>query len=287
MRFLPSWTLAAFVAAFGLCLAQTLESPKANAPFSLEEVVKLVRAGVTEEIVIARIKRYNKPFDLNADEILELQKAGVSDKILAYLMDPSKPYTPAAPPPPAAVPDKKEPPPPPKDPLSLKVPGEPGVYWLAANEPGNESFELIELKPLVPMKSGGKIAKLTGGLKKGQTVGSLAGPSSRLHVPKTPNVFYGRIGTKVAIEDLILLRAEKGDGKRFVDFGPKPAKPVFPPDSIKQFVSKPVAEGFYRMEVAALPAGEYVFLILGSGDEKKGIVGKGYDFAVGPAGKGK
>lgn len=116
-------------------------------------------------------------------------------------------------------------------------------------------------------------------------MGFLAGPSSRLHVPKGANAFYARIGAEVATEDLILLLADKADGKRLVDFGPKPTKPVFPPASIKQFASKPVTEGLYRLEVAPLPPAEYVFLILGSGDEKKGFVGKGYDFAVDPPGK--
>ena len=91
----------------------------------------------------------------------------------------------------------------------------------------------------------------------------------------------------MAIDDVILLRTDKGDGKRFVNFGTKPAKPVFPPESIKQYASKQVSDGLYRIDVPALPAGQYVFLILGSGDEKKGILGKGYDFAVGAPGKGK
>ena len=290
MRILLAVMHVLSAAAIGMCLAQTPETGKPPTPLTLEDVVKLVHSGVSEEVVIARIKRYNRPFDLNPEEINELKKQGVSDAVLIYLLDPSKPYAP--PPPPAAAPAtsatepaKVEPPPPPKDPFSLKVPTDPGVYWVRSAEPGNEAFELMELKPLVPMKTGGKLeSMLTGGLKKGQTVGSLAGPSAILHIPKGPMVFYARIG-KVAIDDLILLHADKGDGKRYIDFGPKPSKPVFPPESVRQFASKQVSDGFYRLEVPALQPGEYVFLVLGSGDEKKGVVGKGYDFAVGSGSK--
>jgi len=47
-----------------------------------------------------------------------------------------------------------------------------------------------------------------------------------------------------------------------------------------QFDSKQVAPGLFRLSVAAKNTGEFLFFILGSGDEKKGTLGKGYDFGV-------
>ena len=57
------------------------------------------------------------------------------------------------------------------------------------------------------------------------------------------------------------------------------------PDAIHLFDSKLLTEGLYRLNVGAVPPGEYLFLILGSGDEKKGFLGKGYDFGVVPSDK--
>lgn len=261
------------------------EAGRPTTALKLEEVVKMTQAGITEELVIARIKRFNKPFDLSSAEIVELKQQGVSETVIGFLLDPSKPYTPPPPPPPPKPDSPERPKEPPKDPLAEKVPPDPGVYWLASAARGKERFELIEVKSLVPMRSGSKIGSiLTGGLKKGQTVGLLVGAASKLRISGGANVFYARIGA-TAMDDVVLLRAAKAEGGRIVDFGPKPAKPVFPPDSIQPFTSKPIGAGLHRLDVAPMPSGEYLFLILGSGDEKKGILGKGYDFGVDGSGK--
>jgi hypothetical protein len=274
MRALASILLAISI---GVCPAQ--ETGKEPTTFSLDDVLKLVRTGVSEDIVIARIKRYNRPFDLNSDEIVELKKLGVSDTVIRYLLEPSQPYTPPPPPPPP--PDPKPPAAPLKDPLIPKIPGDLGLYWLSHSDSGAESFEFIELKPVVPLKSsGGKMGKMFK-LKGGHTHGLVVAPASKLRVNHGANVFYARLGGKIAIEDIVLLKMAKDDGRRVLDFGPDPEKPVFPPDSILPFDSIPLAEGLYRLKVDSVASGEYIFLVRGSGDEKKGFLGKGYDFGAG------
>lgn len=246
-------------------------------PLSLNEVVSLVQSGLSEELVIARIKGANRRFDLNADEMLELKKAGVSDNMIRYLVDPSAPYSPPGPPA-AALRDVNAPPL--KDPLMPKIPPEPGMYWLSSAQAGKEMFEYIELKPIVPLKAQGKLSGKLGALRKKRAIGFFVSPSAALRMALGANVFYGRLGPKAAIEDIVLLRLEKEDSRRTLDFGPRPDKPVFPPDAVRPFESKLLADGLYRLDVAPLMPGEYVFLILGSGDEKKGVLGKGYDLGV-------
>ena len=259
------------------------EVPRQPTFFSLDDVVKLVHAGVAEDVIVAQIKHYKKPFELNSDEILELKRNGVSDVVIRYLLDPAAPYSPPPPPAPLVATPSKEQTGPPKDPLIAKIPPEPGLYWLASAEPGNETFKLIELKPIVPMKPAHGLGSLMkGGLAKGHTVGFLVGATGKQRVSASKNVFFGRLPEKTAIEDVILLHLDKGEDRRILDFGPKPSKPVFPPDSIRPFESKLLGEGLYRLDVPELAPNEYVFLILGSGDEKKGTLGKGYDFVVAP-----
>jgi hypothetical protein len=47
-----------------------------------------------------------------------------------------------------------------------------------------------------------------------------------------------------------------------------------------EFESKEVSTGLFRLAVPLKQPGEYLFLILGSADDKKGLLGKGYDFGV-------
>ena len=80
------------------------------------------------------------------------------------------------------------------------------------------------------------------------------------------------------MEDIILLVMASKHDRREVEFGPNPEKPVFPVDAVKQYESKEVDTGLYRITASSLGPGEYLFLLLGSGDEKKGLLGKGWEF---------
>ena len=265
-----------------LC-GQQQEPPRAPMTLTLEDVLKLVRSGVSEEIIVARIKRFNKPFDLNPEEILELKRGGVSDTVVRFLLDPTPPYVapvPPSPPAPEAKPVVAAPEPPPKDPLTLKLPPEPGIYWLAQGTPGEANFAALEMKPVVPLKRGGKGGLLTGGLIKGHTVGLLAGPKAKVRVAAGALVFYARFGPKGSADDLVLVRLAGENGHRELDFGPKPDKPVFSPDAICQMETTDAGPGIYRIHAAGLKPGEYLFFLLGSGDEKKAVLGKGYDFGA-------
>src|SRR5437868_58293 len=69
--------------------------PAKSAALTVEEVVKLSQSGFSEELIITKIKKNGKAFDLSADELLDIKKAGVSDNVIRFLLDPSQPYTPA------------------------------------------------------------------------------------------------------------------------------------------------------------------------------------------------
>ncbi len=255
------------------------DSQKA-APGSLtiEEVIRLSHAGLSDELIVARVKRNAKAFDLNADEIVALRSSGVSEIVIKYLVDPTLPYTPPAPPPPPAAPSGP-PAPPPKpssDPLAAKVPPEPGIYYLTAKE----QFLALDLKQVVASKQPGKISSLSAGLVKGHVIGSVIGPNAKIRAENGPATFYVRLAEKATIDDLALLNLERGSNRRDLDFGKKAGKPVFPVNAARQYESKEVAPSLFRLSVPMNKAGEYLFFILGSGDDKKGLLGKGYDFGV-------
>lgn len=51
-----------------------------------EDVLKLVAAGIGEEVVIAKIERSRAAFRLGADDLIELKKNGVSDRVLVAMI---------------------------------------------------------------------------------------------------------------------------------------------------------------------------------------------------------
>src|SRR5215469_3520094 len=261
---------ACAMAFLGLIQAQ---GTQAAAPGSLtiEEVLRLAKSGVSDELIVAQVKRNAKAFDLNSDEIVALKKDGVSETVIKYLLDPTLPYSPPVPKTgtaPPAEPSRKFP----YDAIAEKLPPDVGVYYLS----GSQKLMPLELKPIVPQSQPGKFGKLLGG----HVMGSAAGNAAKVHANQDPLVFYARLGDKVMIDDLVLLSFKASTERRELDFGPKAGTPVFPPKTVYQFDSKEVGAGLYRLAVPALSKGEYLFFIRGSQEDKKGLLGRGYDFGV-------
>jgi hypothetical protein len=71
-----------FVAA---CVLATLGVAPASA-VTVSEIHDLVRAGVSDEVIVALIEADDERFELDAGQILELRAAGVSDRVLAAML---------------------------------------------------------------------------------------------------------------------------------------------------------------------------------------------------------
>jgi hypothetical protein len=249
------------------------EPPKiAPGRLTIEDILSLSKAGLSDETIITRVKRNGQPFDLNGDEIVELKKKGISEIVIRYLLDPN--YTAPAPLPSPPTPAPAPPPPkPPSDPLASKVPPEPGIYNLT----GKQEFLALDLKPVVPSKQPGKPLLP---ILKGHIIGSVVGPTAKSRLSRGPATFYVRLAEKATVGDLALLTLKPSRNRRDLDFGAKPGKPVFSVNALRQFESKEVSAGLFRLAVPLKQPGEYLFFVLGSDDEKKGLLGRGYDFGV-------
>jgi hypothetical protein len=74
-------------------MGQTSSRPKPAAPASpgpgVEDVIKLAKAGLSEDIILEQIRKRGQPYDLSTDQILALKAANVSDRIVAFMLDPS------------------------------------------------------------------------------------------------------------------------------------------------------------------------------------------------------
>ena len=103
--------------------AATPAAPAKPAPpkpvSQVDSVIQLVKSKMSEGLIIRTLQQQNKPIALSTADLVKLQQAGVSENIIAVMMDPKAVPAPAAAaaPPPAAVvappPPAPEPPPPP------------------------------------------------------------------------------------------------------------------------------------------------------------------------------
>jgi curli biogenesis system outer membrane secretion channel CsgG len=113
--------LAALGLVVGMALGQTAPAapkaaPKATkaapAPSRVDSVIESVKAGLSESLIIKSLQRENKPANLTTADMVKLKNAGVSENIIAVLLDPSAAPAAAAAPAPAPAPVAAAPPPP-------------------------------------------------------------------------------------------------------------------------------------------------------------------------------
>lgn len=224
----------------------------------MEEVVKLSRAGFSEELIVTKIKKNGKAFDLSSDELVELKKQGLSEALIRVLLDPTQPYTPAA----AVIPGKKYP----EDALAALVPADSGLYFFTGKVPAK-----VDLKVLLGMRKGGML--------KGKVMAYAAGPNAKLRVKAGKVVFYLRFPEGKDVSDLILISLlEKGDRREMNGLpGPKGGLNA---DDVLPFDQLEVGAKLFRLMPPALDEGEYIFFLVGSAEVDKGTYGKAYDFGV-------
>jgi hypothetical protein len=235
------------------------EASENDRPLTVEEVVKLFHAGLPEEVIVAKIKKNGKAFDLNEDELLELKKEGVTDTIVKFLLDPSLPYVPPAPSKAGSDPSRHYP----SDALASKVPPEPGLYYFSKDLP-----VAIEMKILLGQKIGGK---------KGSMIAYLIGSVARQN-PKQ-GVFYMRLPEGKSIEEVVLVALTKRSDRRELDLGHE-SKVEIKPEAVRPFETLEVGPHLFRITTASLPLGEYLFFLIGSGEPAQGNFGRGYDFGI-------
>lgn len=259
------------------------QSSLASPLLSLEDVIKYSKDGIPEDLIITRIKKNNKSFNLNADEIRELTNLGITPTVIKYLMDPSlpppAPPTPPSPPPPPAVapvpppnvsvvPAKNYPP----DARASRVPPDSGLYLFVENMPMK-----TELRLLLGENQGG----LPKVLKKGKAIGYLLGRTANTKTSEAAPVFYLRLPEGKPIQEVVLLALSQTKERRELAIGQSLEKQELKAESMRPFDSLEVGPSLFKITPSKnLVKGEYLFLLLGSAEAPKASYGKVYDFSI-------
>jgi hypothetical protein len=188
-------------------------SPK-PAGLTVDGVISMVEAGLSDDVIIARLQKEDKGFDLTTDEMIRIKKAKVSDVVLRVMMDPKAAVgTPAgaspmvAPPvvvttanmpmiPGIRTPTASGATPGPGaeargDPNDPTMPHDSGIYLMTKDRDGKPQMIVLERASYQGSKSGGYLSSaMTYGIVKAKTKAVIPGPRASLRVTQSSPVFY-------------------------------------------------------------------------------------------------
>ena len=238
-----------------------------------DSVVKMVKAGLSDDLIITTINAQSGSFDTTTDGLIALKTAGVSDKVVAAIVMRSA----ATAAPPAAPPNPSAP---------SAAPGLPagvnsvGVYYMDSGGSWQEVTAEV-----VNFKTGGVVKHVaSAGLVKGDLNGHIGGNRSRLE-PKTPAKFvlYVPEGRSPGEYQLLRLHANSDNREfRSVTGGVAHVTGGAIRDDV-EFISKKIAPRAYEIVLNGdIGKGEYGFLPpLDTVSEKNmASSGKVYTFSI-------
>lgn len=231
----------------------------------------MAKAGLGDEVIIQQIKNKAQPFDLSTDQLIQLKSAGVSDRVIQVMLDPSKPDAAPA----AAVAPKQQAS---AQPTAPSLPIEVGVY-------AKRQETWVEVLPeVVNWKTGGVLKHIgSAGIVKGDVNGHIEGLNSRNSFP-SPIEFLIVTQEGVAITEYQLLRLRPTvDSREFrtVTGGAMHTSGGATRDVVPFEGKKLAPRTFSAIFPANLGAGEYGFLPPGAvTSSNTASAGKIYSFRV-------
>lgn len=241
-------------------------------PMTVQDVIKLSKAGLGDDIIIQQLRKKNQRFDLSTDQLLQLKAASVSDRVIQVMLDPTPKATPVA----ATVAPATATAPVPAQPAAAFEPQEIGVY-------AKTKGALNEVLPeVVNWKSGGVMKNVaTVGIVKEDLNGHVNGSTSRTRLTN-PAEFLIVVPDGIAITEYQLLKLhEHGSNREFrtvtagvfhVSGGA--TRDLLPFDGTK------VSARTYRVQLPGLAVGEYGFLPPSPATANAASSGKIYSFRI-------
>jgi len=208
-----------------------------------DSIIKLVKAGLSEDLIVTTINASPGSYDTSADGIIALKTAGASDKVVAAIVAKANAPAPAAAPPVAA------------DPNDPNAPHAQGMYIYTANTMTPLTSTAYQTKTSQSLfnNSSIKITAILGGAHAGVQ------SSDRGAI----FYFYANDNDANTPDQFVLLHLVEQGGNRqseFVPAGMLKSGATFK-DNIP-FTSRKVVPGVYKLTLSApLLPGEYCFFV--------------------------
>jgi len=251
-----------------------------------ESIIKLVKVGINEEVIISKVLESQCNLDLSVNGMVNLKENGVSDRLMGVLLNPTRP--PETKPVPVAVhlPEAsakaalpKEPLPKASDPIpaavTIKIPAEVGVHI-------KKGEQWVDIQPeIVTYRTSGAFARLaTAGIVQNDLNGRVAGAHST-NVGKVPLEFLVIPPEGIAITEYQLIHLhQQRDAREFLAVvgGIFSSSGGATRDLLKFESTKALNRG-YSIKLQGLGAGEYGFL-LANADVSSTKSGKIFTFRI-------
>jgi len=301
-----------FLLALSIWGQQSAAKKAAPKQLTVDQVIAMVKAGLSDDVIITKLHKEDHPFDLESDDLIRLKQANVSDAVVKVMLDPKA--TPAAAPAAAPAPQQviispglpgmvgvtgarasgATPAPgtnangDPNDPM---MPHDSGIYIYTKDHEGKPQMVVLERAAYTGAKTGGMIGSaLTYGIKKVKTKAVIAGPKSSIRVADTSPVFYFYFDDKQAglgktyfgvgnlsnPNQFALLKLEVKGSNRETVIGAYSSLGSSSGEDTKamvQFKSERIRPGLYKVSVDNLKEGEYCFMASGGGAVATGPYG--------------
>ena len=273
------WTLGAVVLLAGFLTGGPQTRVEAQEVLTNDSVISMVKGGLGEAVVLARIRSSPANFDTSTNSLLALKKAGVSDKVIEAMV--SAPRSGAA----AAVPSAPTPvapsagasaPPP-----SVSASARSSAGGAAANLPRDSIFHLngakyVEMQPQVVE------IEISNAVFSSKSDVVLGGRRAEYRITDRQPQFYSYF----APTEALLVKLKPGDKKNdrnlkmgsggYHPYGGSSRMGIRSEDRIA-VKSEREANGFYRISPSnPLPSGEYGFIVLSGATAG----GRMFDFGV-------
>jgi hypothetical protein len=218
----------------------SLESDVDNA-----RIIEMTHKGLGDDVIIARIKASPTKFELSDDDLAKLKKEGVSDAVVAAMIQ-STQLTIA----------------------KVKIDGNP-----------------VELRVIGEQKVGGRLGHdVTLGIKSVKNKAYLQGQHASVIGSRSPVIEIELPANESIDNYIVVLMDDKGD-RREIEMGSVGGtvgeKVGIRSDRIVRTSAAPLGGRRFRITtVGELKKGEYILYSVGSADFPRGVYGQGYDFSV-------
>ncbi len=234
-------------------------------PITNADVVKMVKAGLSENTIILAIQKGSPQFDLLPDSLISLKEQGVSQKIMDTMLNAQEQGNS-----PANVSSTNSS-------SNSNIPNEDGVF--IKNSSG--FTKLDQIAPSTTRNEDGSVGKVIQSLKSNKVFRVYAGESSQTQFSeKQPSLYIS--GSESLSKNIFILRLRKNNGTREVEYARtnllgKFSEGYSDKDLIRVSINQIGDNIIQLIPSSDLPVGEYL-LILNSKD----ISGIGYSFAISP-----
>lgn len=284
-----------WILALALLLAVPVSS-QSDKPLTNDDILQMIKAGFSEATIIKTIESKKCAFDTSLEALIALKNAGVSEAVIQAMVSAGASETAKAEEEKNAATD-----PPPPDPNDPRSPHEPGIYWYAKSK---RTPQMVQLEPSVYSagKTGGVFASaMTYGIAKAKWKAVVRGARSNLRISEEKPEFWfyfeqtnpglshsgSFFGGASSPNEFILARMDKkGKDRELVvgEFGAFGSSTGTRSKDVIDIEFKKIAPGVYRVTVTQpLQPGEYCFFYAGTNMAMGMAGGKLFDFGIDPA----